>query len=204
MLTPLDIENKVFKKSTFGYDKADVEEFLSVVLDSYEKSYKENIVLRDRMNVLTDGIQQYKNMEDSLQSALVIAQSTGEEVKKSAREKAENILKEVEIRSFEMISSAKSEVNNINAKFNEVRRELEQYKFQMISLLNYQIGILNDTKALETNLPHNVTSDEDISNSYNKAKKASAMIFHLPEDGDDTELNDEQSENEVDAKKEET
>ena len=43
MLTPNDIENKVFKKSKMkGYDIDDVEDFLEQLLADYEALYKEN------------------------------------------------------------------------------------------------------------------------------------------------------------------
>ena len=41
MLTPLDIDNKTFKKTKLGgYDINDVEDFLITVMDDYEKLYK--------------------------------------------------------------------------------------------------------------------------------------------------------------------
>ena len=43
MLTPIDIDNKVFKKAKIGgYDIKDVEDFLVLVMGDYEKLYKEN------------------------------------------------------------------------------------------------------------------------------------------------------------------
>ena len=41
MLTPVDIENKVFKKAKIGgYDIDDVEDFLEKIIDDYETLYK--------------------------------------------------------------------------------------------------------------------------------------------------------------------
>ena len=42
MLTPIDIDNKVFKKAKIGgYDIKDVEDFLVLVMSDYEKLYRE-------------------------------------------------------------------------------------------------------------------------------------------------------------------
>ena len=43
MLTPLDIQNKTFKKKFSGYSKADVDEFFSLVCEAYDKLYTENV-----------------------------------------------------------------------------------------------------------------------------------------------------------------
>ena len=53
MLTPIDIDNKVFKKAKLGgYDIKDVEDFLVLVMSDYEKLYRENSDLRGQVNVL--------------------------------------------------------------------------------------------------------------------------------------------------------
>ena len=43
MLTPLDIQNKEFKRVFSGYSMQEVDEFLNLVIDGYEKLYKENM-----------------------------------------------------------------------------------------------------------------------------------------------------------------
>jgi len=50
MLTPLDIENKKFsRKRISGYSVEEVDEFLDEVTVDYEKLYKENSELKDKI-----------------------------------------------------------------------------------------------------------------------------------------------------------
>lgn len=56
MLTPLDIENREFKKTMGGYNRDDVEDFMSLLLVDYEKLYKESIASRDRITTLTEAV----------------------------------------------------------------------------------------------------------------------------------------------------
>lgn len=149
MLTPLDIENREFKNGMFGYDKADVEEFLDQVLTDYETLYKENIALKDKIDTLGDGIRQYKTMEDSLHQAIIIAQSTGEEVKKAAAEKAENIIKEAELRANELINEANAEVSSIKSNYNDVKRDFENFKIQALSLIKSQEKLLGEFSTID-------------------------------------------------------
>ena len=58
MLTPLEIENKRFKKEVFGYSQIEVEEFLSEVSQDYERFYKDNSAAKERIEMLTDAIKQ--------------------------------------------------------------------------------------------------------------------------------------------------
>ena len=53
MLTPLDISNKEFKKAFRGYKEDEVDEFLDKVIADYERLYKENGELKDRISITT-------------------------------------------------------------------------------------------------------------------------------------------------------
>ena len=45
-LTPMDINNKEFKKGIRGYSVEEVDEFLDEVVENYEEVYKENSRLK--------------------------------------------------------------------------------------------------------------------------------------------------------------
>ena len=158
MLTPINIENKEFKKAIFGYEKLDVEEFLNTVLESYEALYKENIALKDKVTMLSDGIKQYKTMEETLQNTLVVAQSAGEEVKRSAQASANTIIKDAEFNAEQIIIKAKNDARGIIEKSSEMKQQLIGYKAKMNALISTQINILNeinfekDEKILEFHL----------------------------------------------------
>ncbi|MBR6640970.1 MAG: DivIVA domain-containing protein, partial [Clostridia bacterium] len=89
MLTPLEIENKTFGKQVVnGYSTAEVHEFMATLLRDYEQLYKENIEYKDKIEMLNQGIQHYKSIEDTLQNALIVAQGTAESVKQNAKAEA--------------------------------------------------------------------------------------------------------------------
>ena len=96
MITPLELEKNEFKKTLGGYSRKSVDSFFSKVNEDYEKLYKENIELKDRIALLNEGIGQYKAMEDVLKNSMIAAQNAAEEIKRNAQEKAENILQEAE------------------------------------------------------------------------------------------------------------
>ena len=119
MITPLDIQNKEFKKSFRGYSSKEVDIFLDNINNNYESQYRENIELKDKISMLTDQIRQYNNLEETLKSTLVLAQSTADDVTASARKKAELLIEEAELRAQKLIRDAMEEVKNINKLFIE-------------------------------------------------------------------------------------
>ena len=66
MLTPIDIQSKTFK-SGMGYSKADVDSFFKSLASDFETLYRENLELKDKVNILNEGINHYKGIEKSMQ-----------------------------------------------------------------------------------------------------------------------------------------
>ncbi len=142
MLTPLDIQNKEFKRTLSGYSMQEVDEFLNLVIDGYEKLYKENMDCKDKVTKLEESIKQYKTMESTLQSTLVVAQSTSEQIQKNAEEKASNIVAEANNRAKEIIANSFDEVKKLEYRYEELKRGIDVYTAKMTALLESQLGLL--------------------------------------------------------------
>ena len=147
MLTPLDIENKRFAKQKLGgYNVDEVDDFLDELTLEYGKLYKENTELKKQKEELDSNVGKYKNIENTLQNTLVMAQKTADEITLVAKQQAEQIVKEAEF-------SAKNSVEELNLQILAKQKELEDlkkqfdvYKAKMESLLISQLELLKDIK----------------------------------------------------------
>ncbi|MBM7614533.1 DivIVA domain-containing protein [Alkaliphilus hydrothermalis] len=144
MITPLDIQNKEFKKGMRGYKEDEVDEFLDVVMVDYEKLYKENMELKDKVERVNQQIEQYKNIEETLKNTLVVAQNAAEDVKANAIKQAELILQESEGRGKEIIEKANKEVEKIRAEYEDVKKHMQIFKTRYKTLLQSQIDAVLD------------------------------------------------------------
>ena len=150
MITPLDIENKTFGKQAInGYSTQEVHEFMAELLKDYERIYKENIEFKDKIQVLNQGIQHYKAIEDTLQNALVVAQGTAETVKANARIEADNILKEAELTARKSVEDIGQRVLEKQLKLEETEKQFDVYKARMEALLISQLELLKDMNKEE-------------------------------------------------------
>ncbi|HHY25051.1 MAG TPA: DivIVA domain-containing protein [Clostridiaceae bacterium] len=140
--TPNDIQNITFKKTIMGYSEDEVNEVLDGIIEDYNAYIRENLELKDKLAVLNDGLQHYKTIEDSLQNALLVAQKTGEEIKKNSYDKAENIIKDAEIKAQRMINDASQEVMKIKFEYEEMKKKLYIFKSKAEALLLSQLEIL--------------------------------------------------------------
>jgi len=140
--SPNDLQNITFKRSLWGYSEDAVNEVLDKIIEDYGEYIRENIELKDRIAVLNEGMQHYKNIEDSLQNTLIVAQQTSEEVKKNAYEKADNIIKEAELKAQKIINDANQEVIRIKFEYEELKKRLHMFKSKSETLLLSQLEIL--------------------------------------------------------------
>ncbi|MCF6462715.1 DivIVA domain-containing protein [Clostridium sp. Cult1] len=144
MITPLDIQNKEFKKSFRGYKESEVDQFLDEIIEDYEKLYKENIELKDKILILTDQIKQYNKLEETLKDTLVVAQSTADEVTRTAREKSEIIIEDAELMAKKIITAANEEVKNIQREYEDLKKEIFIFRTRYKSFIEAQLITLDE------------------------------------------------------------
>jgi len=145
MITPMDIRNKEFKKAFRGYKEDEVDEFLDKVISDYERIYRENGELKDRIAIDDERIESYNNMEKSLQSTLLIAQTTAEDIVANSRKKAEMIIKESEEQGRKIVGEANNNVLKVNREFEELKKEVQVFKTRFRTLLESELEALNAT-----------------------------------------------------------
>ena len=72
MFTPQEIQEQTFSKAVFGgYDMQQVDEFLEPLTEDYITLYKENSVLKAKMKILVEKLEEYRAQETQQASAMV-------------------------------------------------------------------------------------------------------------------------------------
>ena len=155
MLTPLDIENKRFQRGIRGYDGEEVDDFLDQLTDDYETLYKENSMLKQKIEEAKKDLEHYKSLEQTLQSTLVMAQTTAEDIKMNAQTSADDVRKNAQDRAEQIIRDAQSEARKatdeivkeefeIRKRTEELKRQFGVYRAKMESLLISQLELLQN------------------------------------------------------------
>ena len=150
MLSPLDIENKKFSKQRInGYSVEEVDDILDELTADYGKAYKESTEAKKKIDELTQSLAHYKNIEETLQSTLVMAQSTAEEVKSVARQQAEQIVKDAKGNAQKEADSLVQEINMKKKELDDLKKQFDVYKAKMEALLISQLELLKDINKEE-------------------------------------------------------
>lgn len=135
MLTPQEVSERAFPKVSFGgYNMAQVDEFLDVLTEDYSALYSENAVLKSKMKVLVEKVEEYRSTEEAMRKALMTAQRMADEMVKEAQDQRDQILQE-----------AKGEAEK---RVEAVRKEVEAEQFRLTSAQQATADYVQQVKAL--------------------------------------------------------
>ncbi len=150
MITPLDIENKKFsKKALNGYDPEEVDDFLDDLIKDYESLYKKSNESQRVIDELNSKLEHYTQIENTLQSTLVMAQTASDDVREAARKEAEQIIKEAENTAKEKTMGIEQQIADRQKEFDGLKQQFDVYKAKMESLLISQLELLKDINKNE-------------------------------------------------------
>lgn len=145
MLTPLDIENKKFSKQMMnGYSVNEVDEFLDELTADYEKLYKESAEAKNKIEDMQEDMAKYKNIENTLNNTLIMAQTAADDVKNLAKQQAEAILNEAQANAKQAVAELEQDIVMKQKELEELQKQFDVYKAKMESLLISQLELLKD------------------------------------------------------------
>lgn len=145
MLTPLDIENKKFSKQIMnGYNVEEVDDFLDEIGVDFAKKQKEINEVSKKVEELNASLEHYKNIESTLQNTLLMAQSTAEEVKNIAKQKADQIVTDAKASSQKEVDFIQNQIMMKKKELEDVQKQFDIYKAKMESLLISQLELIKE------------------------------------------------------------
>ena len=112
MLTPQELRDSAsFEKAVFGgYSMSAVDEFVTSTVESYSALYEENAVLKSKLDVMTDKLEEYHNQDKDMKKILIAAQKASDEM-----------VADTERRCAALLSDAEEKLRQRNE---ELKREL--------------------------------------------------------------------------------
>ena len=158
-LTPMDINNKEFKRGLRGYNPDEVDEFLEDIVENYEELYKENSRLKETVTRLKDKVDHYERLEATIQNTLLLAQNAAEQAKESSQKEADLIVNNANETAQKILDKAHSDVIGINDEYERVKEEFIKFRAKFRGFMNTQLQTFDE---LEKDLTKNYNVSEVI------------------------------------------
>ena len=97
MFTPQEIQEQTFSKAVFGgYDMQQVDDFLEPLTEDYITLYKENAVLKSKMKILVEKLEEYRTQEEGMKRAMANAQQTCDKMIAEAQAKCASMMNDAQ------------------------------------------------------------------------------------------------------------
>ena len=144
MLNPNDIAGKKFDKSMGrGYKADEVDGYLVQLSNEVGALFAEKSELEQKLVVLAEKLEEYKQDEESLRSALVGAQKLGDSVVRDAKAKAASIIEEANARANRIVENSKQAVENQKNGFLRMQREVATFKSKLQLLYKQHLELIS-------------------------------------------------------------
>ncbi len=166
-LTPIDIRKWEFKKGVRGYDKYEVQAFLELASEEFEKLQQERREFEQKSKRLEKEIEEYRRVEKSLQDTLISAKETTDKSMQNSRKEAELIVGDAELHADKIMDSARKKASKIEDEITRLTVLRDSFAVKLKGMLNSQIELLE--------LFEDVNKDED----ENKVKEESIAVDKL-------------------------
>lgn len=150
MITPQDIREKTFEKAVFGgYDMATVDEFLEEIANDLALLQKENTVLRGKMKVLVEKVEEYRGNEDALRLAIVSAQRLASSIEREAKDKAADIIAAAEAEALSIRSESAAAIAGEEKRLEQAKRVSAKFIESMNAICAKQQSFLQTISQMD-------------------------------------------------------
>lgn len=128
MLTPQEVADKTFKQAFVGgYDMPAVDEFLEMLTEDYSNLYKENAVLKNKMKVLVEKLEEYRGNEDSIRQAYMAISAQARTELDNARAEGEKIMGEARLQAEEYTGNIEKLVAREEKRLSVMREQTASF-----------------------------------------------------------------------------
>ena len=144
MITPIEIQNKEFRRAFRGYSEDEVDDFLKIVTEDFESLYKENMDLKEKVNLYQEQVSRYKSIEETLNATLITAQSAAEDTCVAANKKAKIIVEEAQLQSKHIIDETNNRILELKKEYDNLVREFKVFRNRFKSLIKEELDTLDE------------------------------------------------------------
>lgn len=143
-IRPVDIRRKEFKSGLRGYDANQVDDFLDEVADAFERTFAENQRMLEEITSLRERLQQFEELEASIQEALVQAQQVARDLRRNAGKEAELIVREAKEQSHRILADSSGRVERVQESYEVLRKAKQDFANDFRHLLKSYLAVMDN------------------------------------------------------------
>ena len=132
-----------------GYDKYQVQKFLDDVIKNYELLLRKSQKTHEENKKLTEQISYYRDIEDRMNRAIYNAESAGDQIKKSARREADELILEARHNASRIINDALLKAERAQNHADQLKRNTEVLKRRLRQIIQNQMDVIEEMDRVD-------------------------------------------------------
>ncbi len=151
VITPSDLYNHQFKRVVMGgYKAQEVDEFLERVADVMEALIVQVRELRDRNEEQRRRLEEYRQMEETLRSALVSSQTFSENILEAARREARALIEQARLEKEQAKLENARMPEKLSHEIRMLRQQRDRLRVELLAILETHRRLLDSLIPAET------------------------------------------------------
>ncbi len=138
-----------FSYEANGYNRSEVNQFVSDVIKQTEGIVARCKEQRSDIEKLKSELEHYKNLERTLNLALIKAEETADSIKRVAREESEMIVTDAKHNASRIVNEALLKAEKIQAKNDTLEQNMKIFKRKLKLIIEQQLAVVDEIEVLE-------------------------------------------------------
>ena len=138
-----------FSYEANGYNRSEVNQFVSDVIKQTEGIVARCKEQRSDIEKLKSELEHYKNIERTLNLALIKAEETADNIKRVAREESEMIVTDAKHNASRIVNEALLKAEKIQAKNDTLEQNMKIFKRKLKLIIEQQLAVVDEIEVLE-------------------------------------------------------
>ena len=138
-----------FSYEANGYNRQEVNQFVSDVIAQTEGIIKKCKAQGEALEKLKAEIEHYKRMEATLQTAILKAEETGDNIKRMAREEHEMIVRDAKNNASRIVNEALLKAEKIENYAENLEKNMKIFKRKLKVIMEQQMAVVDEIELLE-------------------------------------------------------
>ena len=135
-----------FSTSLSGYNKLEVNNFVNEVTSEYESLLSKLKKQDEDILNLKQELEKYKNMENTLNRAIMVAEDASNQIKKVARDEAHGIIEDARRNASRIVNDALLNADRVEQDAENLKRKVIVFKRRLRNVIDEQIEFIDSIK----------------------------------------------------------
>lgn len=138
-----------FSYEANGYNRNEVNQFINEVIVQTEGIINRCRAQNNEIEKLRAELEHYKKIEDTLKSAIMKAEETGDNIKRMARDESKMIVADAKHNANRIVNDALLRAERIENNADLLERNMKIFKRKLKVIMEQQMAVVEEIEVLE-------------------------------------------------------